>query len=500
MISRQMVSGQGVSGQALGALLLALLALDNLLLPAYLGLSPFVVALAVVVFGAAIGWLALRPFAGAVQVPLRVIGISFVVALGVFVLGGQGRLLFANADWQVRDAVLADMAGHPWPFAYMLNGAAVFLRAPLGMYLLPALAGRGHEWALLLSNAVRLALLLSLGWQLFDTNAKRWFALAGFLLFSGWDAVGMLFMGWLGAHQTWDHIETWSLGYQYSSHVTQAFWVPNHALAGWTCALTYELWRRGKAPIGLFAAAVPLTAIWSPLALMGAMPFVAVAGVITLARRAFTRADVALAGLALVLALPCLWFMSIDAGSVHKGVSWPVGVVIYIAIIAFEVLPFVVPPLLSRGSDGTQRLTLWVALLCLMLMPCYQVGSSVDFQMRSSIMPLAIVALAFVGWVARLFDQRSVWSRAALAYGLVALAIGAVTPAMELHRTLVMRPTPGPRCSLVGVWMRQTIRVAPTATYVARVSALPVAMRAMPVVAGVHEPAQCWDRDWMVRR
>lgn len=497
---REQQDGQLVTipAQALAAVLLALLALDNLLLPAFLGLPPALVVGLIVVVCAGIAWLTSRPFAGAGRIPVRVVAISLLVALCLFMLGGQGRFFYANNDWQVRDAVLADMALQKWPFAYVMGGSKVILRAPLGMYLLPALAGKGHELALLMSNSVRLALLLSLGWQLFDSTFKRWFALVAFLVFSGWDILGTILMTALGARVSWDHLEAWSLGFQYSSDMTLAFWVPNHALAGWTCALTFELWRRGKAPVGLFAATVPLVAIWSPLAVMGAMPFALIAGVMALVRRTVTWRDIALACLAMAVALPSLWFMTVDAAAVARGIHSP-GPVVYAAMLGFEVLPLVLPPLLSKSADPLQRVVLWAVLLWLLFVPFYQIGVSSDFQMRSSIMPLALLALAFIGWMSRLIDTAPV-PRAALAYAMLTLLIGAATPALEIRRALVMRPAPAPRCSLIGVWTRQTEIVAPTATYLARSSALPAGLRNIPVTAGLHDPAQCWDRPWMQRR
>ena len=480
-----------VSAQALAALLLALLALDNLSLLEFLGLSPILVVGLIAAICAGFAWLATRQFAGAGRIPVRVVGLSLLIALGLFLLGGQGRLFYANTDWQVRDAVLADMAMQKWPFAYSVGGAKVLLRAPLGMYLLPALAGKWHELALILSNSVRLALLFSLGWQLFDSTAKRWFALVTFVFFSGWDILGTILVTALGAHVSWDHLEAWSQGYQYSSDVTLAFWVPNHALAGWTCALTFELWRRGKAPVGLFAASVPLV-------VMGTVPFALIAGAAVLYRRTVRWSDVALACLAMAVALPSLWFMSLDAAAVTRGLHSP-GPVVFAAMLGFEVLPLALPPLLSKSADPMQRLVLWAVLLWLMVAPHYRIGVSSDFQMRSSIMPLALLALGFIGWMTRLMDSVP-RPRTALAYAVLTLLIGAVTPALEIKRALVMRPSPEPRCSLIGVWSRQTDLVAPTATYLARASALPVSLRNIPVTAGLHDPAQCWDRPWLERR
>ena len=140
----------------LAALLFALFGVDNVVLLHFLGLPPLPTALLAVALPAALAWMVLRAssrFQAIGPAPSRVPVMALVIVLGaaliVFALGGEGRMFFANADWQVRDAVLADMAKQPWPFAYLIHGKAMLLRAPLGMYLLPAMFGRGHELALL---------------------------------------------------------------------------------------------------------------------------------------------------------------------------------------------------------------------------------------------------------------------------------------------------------------------------------------------------------------
>src|SRR4029079_442931 len=89
--------------------------------------------------GTAITALCTRFTAKLPPVRYRVFAGAFVIAVVLFMLGGEGRFFYANTDWQIRDAVLRDLATNPWPFAYKLNGTAYFLRAPVGMYLLPAL-------------------------------------------------------------------------------------------------------------------------------------------------------------------------------------------------------------------------------------------------------------------------------------------------------------------------------------------------------------------------
>lgn len=476
--------------------LLGLFALDNCLLLHFWGLSLILTIGLALLATAAIAGLCTRISDALPAVPLRTLTIAFCISLALFALGGEGRFFYANTDWQIRDAVLRDLATNPWPFAYNISGTAFFLRAPVGLYLLPAMFGRNAEFALLLSDAARLALLISTAWHLFRKNRERVVALAVFLLFSGWDLVGTALYSWWGGNPSWDHIEAWNIGSQYSSHVTQAFWVPQHAIAGWTCAVGFLLWRKGLVPVGVFAASIPLVAIWSPLAIIGAVPFALFAGIVTARRRALAWNDIALATVGFALSFPALLYLKIDAANV--GMGWhPMRLAVWLLCVGLEVLPFAWPLLRASGSRRTDRPVVLLIVLLLLLMPLVQIGVSVDFQMRASIMPLALLAIFFAEWTCRLIAEKPVPTYA-ISYALLAMILGAATPLLEVRRALVNGPSPRPGCSLIGVWNRQDGMIGPYAMYLAPVSKLPSGLQHIPVTAGRSDPERCWDSKWVV--
>jgi hypothetical protein len=486
----------GLTVRTLAAGLLGLFALDNLLLLHFWGLSMPLTAGLMFVAITAIAAVCARFPTNLPPVPYRTFGLAFVIALALFALGGEGRLFYANPDWQIRDAVLHDMATNPWPFAYDINGTAWFLRAPLGTYFLPAKFGSQSELALLVSNSLRLALLLTLAWHLFENQRERVTALFVLILFSGWDLIGTAVYSVLGQELSWDHIEQWNLNYQYSSSVTLAFWVPQHAIAGWMCAVAFLLWRKGVVPIGFFAASIPLVAIWSPLAIMGAIPFAAFAGFDALRRRAFDLNDIALTALAVAVALPALLYLQIDAAKVgmHVRNTHPL---IWAFCVVLEVLPFAWPLLRQSASDSTELPVVGLVLLLLLAMPLVQIGVSSDFQMRASIMPLTLLSIYFAQWISNLLDEKPA-PTGAIAYAVAAILLGAATPLLELRRALINSPSPRPLCSLIGVWHKQDNIIVPYSTYLAPVSTLPAVLRDVPVTAGRSDPGKCWDRKWVI--
>ena len=482
--------------RSLATALLGLFALDNVLLLHFWGLSLALTAVLTLLAGTAFWVLCARISDELPPVSIRTFATALLISMALFALGGEGRFFYANPDWQIRDAVLRDMTNNPWPFAYDIGGTSYFLRAPLGTYLLPAMFGAHAEAALLVSNSLRLALLLTLAWHLFESKRERAIGLAVLLLFSGCELVGTALYSALGAHLSWDHIERWNFNYQYSSHVTQAFWVPQHAIAGWTCATAFLLWRKGLVPLGFFAAAIPLVAIWSPLAIMGAVPFAVLAGFSALRLRAFDLNDIAIAALAGAIALPAILYLQLDAASVGMHFL-PANPLVWVFCMALEVIPFILPLMWDRSSPTIDRPVILLILLLLLVMPLVQVGVSSDFQMRASIMPLALLSIYFSQWICGLLKEKPVRSTA-IAYAFLAVTLGAATPLLEVRRAVFDGPSPPPLCSLIGVWNKQDGMIVPFSAYLAPVSKLPPGLRHVPVSAGRSDPDKCWQRRWVV--
>ncbi|MEC3950107.1 hypothetical protein [Sphingobium sp. HWE2-09] len=427
---------------------------------------------------------ATRGFAGPTPATLLT---CIAISLLLLLLGGEGRFFYANIDWQVRLAAMRDMVVNPWPFVYTARTTPDVLRAPISMFLAPALiakalGGRAGDIALLVQNSLMLGSVLALGSTLFDTRRARWVALVVVIGFSGLDALGrILFRGGLS-----DHLENWAY-LQYSSTITLAFWVPQHALSGWIGALAYLLWRRGKAPLGVTLALLPLTALWSPLGLMGAMPFAVLAGVQTLLRRELKVRDIALPALATLLAIPGLLYLG--AANDGVGARWMAVAPVQWGIFELlEVLVYAAPlALLVRrprfGRDTLALLTLW-----LLAIPFVQVGWSIDFMMRASISALTILAVMLADALIHAPRSRP-WL-------IVPLLIGAITGWHEVRRALVYPAAPTVRCSVIRAW-QQSFGRFPMGSYLAPLDAVPRAIRPVhPTPVDAQEPAHCWDGHW----
>ncbi len=406
-----------------------------------------------------------------VDVPLLTAAVA--AGIGLCLLGGEGHLFFANDDWLLRDAVLRDLVAEPWPVGYLYAGDPTMLRAPLGMYLLPAAIGKvaglyGAHGALLAQNALLFGCLLYGFARLAPSHRQGLALMAIFVAFSGWDIVG----SWaVGARTTPGfHLEQWIGNLQFSSHVTQVFWVPNHAASGWIFVGAYCLWRDSALRVSSLAVVFGLCVFWSPLSMMGALPLLACAILVDQARGRLSPWSVATVSLAGIGLLPVALFLGADAGRVPHGLQDMTAefAARYLVLITVEIVPalFVIglAPGSIAGSDRAPRREMGLILALLLLAPLYRLGGA-DFVMRASIPVLALLALR-VGMTA--VGLRG-W-RAATAVAV--LGVGAVTPVYEVIRAVFVPPFSISSCDLLSA-ARTPPNDGPLFHYLARTDALP---------------------------
>jgi hypothetical protein len=174
----------------------------------------------------------------------RHILLVFLIALLLLGISGVGGYGYQDTDWLKHNAILKDLVTRPWPVVYRLRGEQAPLVYYIAYYLPAALLGKLGEWtlanqALFLWSLI--GLVLAMLWFLILSRQAAFTVVLLFVLFSGLDVVGQVIARSVVAPLRpeiwsilrWDHIEQWSVGWQYSSNVTLLFWVPHQALAGW---------------------------------------------------------------------------------------------------------------------------------------------------------------------------------------------------------------------------------------------------------------------------
>lgn len=485
---------QGPEIRLLVLVLAAVLGAMQVALWAYLGLPPAWFAAGLGALGGMLAclWRA-RGWRG--HVPWPRLALCWAAALLVLALGGEGRWFYAPPDWQVRYAVLRDLTLNPWPFVLSHQQGPLVLRAPLGIYLLPALAGkalgtgllstaRAAELVFLAQNSALLAILLALGSTLFARSRDRAVALGVFWLFSGVHQLTRLALmapAWLGLGR-WARLEI-------SANLTQVVWAPPHALPGWAFAACYLLWLRGRAPAWAMVALVPLMALCSPLAAMGAMPFAMHGGLAALRRGQIGLLALAACALATLASLPGLLFLLSGSAQVGGALGGRFPLAGYGCFVALELGGYLAALLAAGRRQPLGATSSLIAAGFLLLAPFVSVGQGTDFVMRASVPAEAILSAKIALLVAR-GAAVPAW-RGARGWALIMLVLGALSPLGELQRALTWPASPAVTCGYLGVIPKGF------STYTAPLQSLPRMIRpAHPRTVAPEAHPFCWARPW----
>ena len=376
------------------------------------------------------------------RVDWRLFGGCALLAFALSLVSGVAHVFFSPYDWFVRDAVLSDLVLNRYPVFYHYQDADFLLRAPLGMYFLPALAGwsfglRAAHFALLIQNAFLLTTILYLSAQIAAGSKVRFLLLL--LLFSPVDVVPQLAEAFLEFFKTGEfvlnpHLMFWNKLVFYWGQIPSFFWAPNHALAAWLFATLLFLNIRREIDIIFLGSIYVALLFWSPLAMIGAAPFMAWRALSSLSRD-LVSARMALAIVAGLCLLPMAYFLSLDAGRVTR--EWmflrPDFWGWYLLLLIFG-LPQAWIMLASWSSVAQwQRAALALAIAMLIVMPFYRIGVTPfdnDMTMRCALTPFFILAFCFSEAAPAILDKGKALGLATL----LALALSSFTGLFEIRR------------------------------------------------------------------
>jgi hypothetical protein len=402
------------------------------------------------------------------------------LSLALCLLGGEGHFFFSPYDWFTRDAVLADLVGNKYPVFYNYHGADYLLRAPLGMYMTPALLGWGFglrtaHYALLAQNAFLLTIVLYLAASLAAGPKPRFLLLL--LLFSPVDVIPQLFVSLSeylqsGSFVIDPHFMFWNPLLKYWGQIPSLFWAPNHTLAAWLFAVLLLLNVRGEIDAALLALSSLILLFWSPLAMIGAAPYLALCGIKSISREPFSARNAAAAAAAILL-LPLVFYLTMDAGAVTR--EWMAGRpgfwICYLLLLVFALPQAWI--LLSAWASVPrwQKGVLGFTILLLVVMPFFRLGVTVndnDVTMRCTLAPLFLLAFGFSESAPAILGGRK-----PLAFATVAvIALSSLTGFMEIRRGLSDPPYEINDCNFVTATEKITPGF-PASNYLAHTSKLP---------------------------
>jgi hypothetical protein len=398
---------------------------------------------------------------GKPQLKIYQILILILLCLLVLSISGVGGYGYQDTDWFKHNTILKDLIDRPWPVSYQIDGEEVALVYYLAYYLPAALVGKLVGWQI--ANHVLfiwsfLGLVLAALWFVNLSRPAVFSALVIFFTFSGLDIIGR----WLltpavaairpeaEAYLIWNHIESWSIGWQYSSNITLLFWVPHQALAGWIAsgllgqAYLFSSSRKNQ----LYYCG--LTALWSPFVTLGMFPYCVaeiLAGEGGLWQRLGKYLNLSnLSGAALLLAVGMYFsskFYQLPgiSGKIPFGFSLSfaaddqarmigMGLILVFCLLEFGLLGILLFRIKQVWNRKT-KILLITTLITLLLLPLFLIGEANDLVMRASIPPLFFLALL----LSRSFLNKPLTPlMRVILIGLILL--GSATPLIEINRHL----------------------------------------------------------------
>lgn len=394
---------------------------------------------------------------GVLDKPLDLLRLSLCVALAavLLALGGEAHLFYAPLDWRIRDGVLADLSQRAFPIVYEVGAVDYVLRAPLGMYMLPAAVGRmfglvAADAALLAQNSLFLGAIFYILGQL----GRGWPHILIMIFFTGLPLVGIAIQSSLsGTIAPWEHYDTygfdnWNRGWQYPANLTALIWAPNHALPGWWISTLVLLRSRGQIDTAPALVSIAGATFWSPLAVVPAMLWLTPIVVASIHRHPLCRRtwQAALAGMCF---LPIALYLVVGSSTIRGDEAAPLtGLAFWISYVLFVLTQLIHPAFILPNKRFFPKELRILFLFCasiLVGLPFFHFGPCNDLAMRGSIMSYVVISFIFGEIV--LNPQNA--SKRNNFVGWLLVAAAAPSGLLELSRAATHEAYPISDCSLM---------------------------------------------------
>lgn len=363
---------------------------------------------------------------------------------GWVALSGVGGFVFQNPDHMWRNAIFELLVRNPWPIIKTDATGSVGFIYYIGFWMPAALGGKmvGLTW-----GYVAQYLWATLGIELFYYLICAKFRklliwpLLLFIFFSGLDIIGILLkgnevIGWIS------HIEWWGWPFQFSSMTTQLFWVFNQALPAWLVTMAILMEKNNKGILLLlsftmlssslpFVGLIPIAAYLILKRREGKNPFFSEIGRIT--KETFSVENII--GVAVIGIVTLLYLKGNNSAQImtttnHEFETFGAFVFHLLKFLILEIGLYFLVMLKYRWKDPA----FYLLGLLIALIPLIRIGTGGDFAMRASIPALVILFLLVAQTLEEAWKKRDF---RILALFSILFVLGAITPVLEINRTLI---------------------------------------------------------------
>lgn len=379
---------------------------------------------------------------------LKITIILLIISILVF-LSGIGKYAWQNFDHSTRNTIFRIMVEDEWPLiSYDWNCEGSGLIYYIGFWLPAAVIGKLTN--LYIGNFFQViwAILgILIVYFLISSIIKKlliW-PLLLFLFFSGLDILGAIIT--IPEKITLIHHLEWWTGnyYQYSSVITQIFWVYNQSIPAWCITMLMFIQTKSDNLIFLLA----LSMLCSTIPFLGLIPLV-IYLILTrselhlvassgsnlfslfkkIVKEVCTFQNILGGG---IIGIISFLYLQGNSASQYISINLPLNVVrliIYYIFIFLEVGVYLLVIYKYQKKNGIY----YLIGVCLSLFPFVKVGTSADFCMRASIPALLILILLVIDTILQAYCKRDMKTIIIL---FIIFLIGSVTPIIEINRTVI---------------------------------------------------------------
>lgn len=278
-----------------------------------------------------------------------------------------------------------------------------------------------------------------------------------FLGFSGLDFIGVFLTGSVKSFESM-HLEWWALFFQYSSMITQLFWVFNQCIIPWIITLMFL----NEKSVNNYALLILICFSYGPLPSLGLIPLMVIKAIYLFIKALkdkkvnyFLKDIFSIENIFSIFAIfPIYALYYFNNSAVSNGGDGDGGIRLVkeifhkkgiIALIEFYILEFGIYGLILF-KENKKNIIFLTSFISLFFIPLISIGFGYDFSMRVSIPALVIINFCFLKFILEKLNKYNIKSlielfrnrKIDLKLGLVIFifSIGLITPIVELQRGL----------------------------------------------------------------
>ena len=378
--------------------------------------------------------------------------IVFIICFILCIISGIGGLFYQSYDWDWRNAIHRDLILYDWPVYYEQQNAGFTYYC--GIWMVPSLIGKicnvflGEVITWNIANIVLLiwcsiGFTLAMIWLIYLLKEKKtMFIILTVLIFIGFSGLDIIGVAIEQPVLKAIHIEWWAEGFQFSSMLTQLFWVFNQCIIAWLITLMFL----NEKSVKNFMLLILLCLPYGPLPFLGMVPLFGIRGIKYLIEDAkkknfkgFLKQVFTIDNIISFIAIFPIYYMyySGNTATANYAIRFMNDLNVldnFRRFIVFYFLEIGIYGIILYKNNKEDELY-WTALISLLIIPIILLGEKEDFCMRASIPSLVLMDVLFIKAILDRSENGKI--KIGKIFLVIVFMIGLMTPTFEVGRAII---------------------------------------------------------------